>query len=105
MHALILSSRCAGCGWPCGERADLLLKMYNEGMKCYECLFNSDLFVFYRIGLRLGAGVVFPKALLLLQSGAQMDQPRFLHRPLSADLWFWALRLISSGTAWPRDRA
>ena len=35
MHALILSRRCAGCGWPCGERADLLLKMYNEGMKCY----------------------------------------------------------------------
>ena len=42
MRALILSSRCAGCGWPCGERADLLLKMYNEGMKCYKDVQRGD---------------------------------------------------------------
>ena len=65
----------------------------------------SGLSVFHRIGLRLGIGAVFPKMVFLFQSGAQMDQPRFLYRPISANLRLWALRPVSSGTAGQRYRA
>ena len=65
----------------------------------YEFISDSGISVLCWFGDRVGDRAAVPPVHFLREPGAEVDQPRLLHGPVSADLWLRALSAVSSGIA------